>query len=52
MTFGDRYNDVEMLEFAGTSYAMADGAPGLSEYSTDVTDSVEDVLELLLRSTS
>ncbi|MEZ3488269.1 MAG: HAD family hydrolase, partial [Lachnospiraceae bacterium] len=28
MTFGDRYNDVEMLEYAGVSYAMADGAPG------------------------
>ncbi len=48
MTFGDRYNDVEMLEYAGVSYAMADGAPGLSAYSTDITNSVEDVLEGLL----
>lgn len=49
MAFGDRFNDAEMLEFAGTSYAMADGAPGLSAYSTDVTDSVEDVLKCLLQ---
>ncbi|MEZ3486895.1 MAG: HAD hydrolase family protein, partial [Lachnospiraceae bacterium] len=48
MTFADRYNDVEMLEYAGVSYAMADGAPGLSAYSTDITNSVEDVLEGLL----
>ena len=47
MAFGDQYNDVEMLKFAGTSYAMADSAPGISEYSTDVTDSVEDVLNRL-----
>lgn len=47
MAFGDQYNDVEMLKFAGTSFAMADGAPGISEYSTDVTDSVEDVLNQL-----
>ncbi len=47
MAFGDQYNDVEMLKFAGTSYAMADCAPGISQYSTDVTDSVEDVLKRL-----
>ena len=48
MAFGDQYNDVEMLEFAGRSYAMSDGAAGVSEYATDVTDSVEDVLKGLL----
>ncbi len=47
MAFGDQYNDMEMLEFAGTSYAMSDGAAGLSEHSTDVTNSVEDVLKQL-----
>lgn len=47
MAFGDQYNDVEMLEFAGTSYAMSDGAPALSQHSTDVTDSVEAVLNRL-----
>ena len=41
---GDSMNDLEMLQFAGKSYAMSDAAPGLSEYTTDVTDSVEDVL--------
>lgn len=48
MAFGDQYNDTEMLQFAGTSYAMSDGAPGISDYTTDVTDSVEDVLRDLL----
>lgn len=47
MAFGDQYNDVEMLQFAGRSYAMSDGAPGVAEYATDVTDSVEDVLRQL-----
>lgn len=50
MAFGDQYNDVEMLQLAGTSYAMSNAAPGISYYSTYVTDSVEDVLEDLLRS--
>ncbi len=49
MAFGDQYNDVEMLEFAGRSYAMSDGAAGVSKYATDVTDSVEDVLKEFLR---
>ncbi len=50
MAFGDQYNDVEMLQTAGISYAMADCAPGISYYSTYVTDSVEDVLEDVLAS--
>lgn len=49
MAFGDQYNDTEMLQFAGTSYAMADGAPGISDYATNVTDCVEDVLEDFLK---
>ncbi len=48
MAFGDQYNDVEMLQLAGTSYSMSNAAPGISCYSTYVTDSVEDVLEDLL----
>lgn len=48
MAFGDQYNDVEMLQFVGTSYAMSNAAPGISYYSTYVTDSVEDVLEDLV----
>lgn len=50
MAFGDQYNDVEMLQTAGTSYAMSNSAPGISYYSTYVTDSVEDVLEDVLAS--
>lgn len=49
MAFGDRYNDLEMLQFAGRSYAMEDAAPGLAEYTTDITDSVEDVLTDFLK---
>lgn len=49
MAFGDQYNDTEMLQFAGTSYAMSTAAPGISYYSTYVTDSVEEVLEDLIQ---
>lgn len=49
MAFGDQYNDVEMLQFAGTSYAMSNAAPGIAYYSTYVTDSVEEVLEDLVQ---
>lgn len=44
VVFGDQYNDVEMLQTAGTSYAMKNGAPGIEKYATHVTDSVETVL--------
>lgn len=50
MAFGDQYNDVEMLQTAGISYAMSNSAPGISYYSTYVTSSVEDVLEDVLSS--
>lgn len=48
IAFGDQYNDVEMLELAGTSYAMSNAAPGISYYADYVTASVTDVLEDLL----
>ena len=48
MAFGDQYNDVEMLELAGTSYAMSNAAPGIAYHASYVTDSVEDVLEDVL----
>ncbi len=51
MAFGDQYNDVEMLQLAGTSYAMSNAAPGISYYSTYVTASVEEVLEDLVADT-
>lgn len=52
VVFGDQYNDVEMLQLAGTSYAMSSAAPGISSYATHVTDSVETVLEAILSSAS
>lgn len=45
VAFGDQYNDVEMLQLAGTSYAMSNAAPGIAYYTTYVTDSVEEVLQ-------
>jgi HAD-superfamily hydrolase, subfamily IIB len=48
VAFGDQYNDVEMLQYAGTSYAMSNAAPGMSYYSTYVTDSVIEVLRDIL----
>lgn len=50
IAFGDQYNDVEMLQLAGASYAMSNAAPGIAYYSTYVTDSVEEVLEDLATS--
>ncbi len=50
MVFGDQYNDVEMLQLAGTSYAMVNSAPGIKKYASRETDSVEDVLQELLDS--
>lgn len=52
IAFGDEYNDKEMLQFAGTSYAMATGAEGIRKYATHTTDSVERVLQDLLDSLS
>lgn len=48
VAFGDQYNDIEMLELAGISYAMSNAAPGISYHASHVTDSVEDVLEDIL----
>lgn len=49
IAFGDQYNDVEMLKTAGISYAMANAAPGIADYATDVTDSVERVIKNILK---
>ena len=48
IAFGDQYNDIAMLQTAGTSYAMTTAAPGVSDYSTYTTDSVDNVLEKIL----
>lgn len=38
IAFGDEQNDVEMLQFAGTSYAMKNANPLLLEYADHQTD--------------
>lgn len=48
VAFGDQYNDVEMLKFAGTSYAMTNCAPGIEKYADHQTDSVQKELKKLL----
>lgn len=48
MAFGDQWNDVEMLSFVGTSYAMENGAPGVADYATYTTNSVLTELKKLL----
>ena len=44
ISFGDQYNDVEMLQLTGISCAMANSAPGIAYYSTYVTDSAVKVM--------
>ncbi len=48
--FGDEYNDVEMLQSIGTSYAMENSAPGIKQYADHVTDRVEPILQGILNS--
>ncbi len=48
IAFGDQYNDVEMLQLVGTSYAMANAAPGIEQYADHITASVASVLKTLL----
>ena len=50
MAFGDQQNDIEMLEFAGESYAMEKAAPGVASHAKYTTNCVEDVLRELLKS--
>ena len=49
MAFGDQNNDMKMLELVGESYVMAKGDVTLRKVAKHVTDSVEDVLEKLLK---
>lgn len=49
MAFGDQWNDIEMLELAGISYAMKNSAPGVAEHATHMTNSVEKTLSAFLR---
>ena len=48
MAFGDRFNDVEMLDYAGVSYAMENSEEGLSLHTDGVTPAVEDIVRKLL----
>ena len=55
VAFGDMPNDLPMLEWAGTSYAMADAHPSVREVATHVAgrcdeDGVAQVIEQLLDS--
>ena len=48
MAFGDRFNDVQMLEYAGCSYAMESGEEGLAAHASAVTPTVEEIVRQLL----
>lgn len=48
MTFGDQYNDIEMLSFTPHSYAMANCAEGVERYAAHQTETVEEQLRMLL----
>ena len=48
MTFGDQYNDIEMLAFTPHSYAVDTCAKGVERYAAHQTSSVEAVLRTLL----
>lgn len=50
--FGDQQNDIEMLEYAGTSYAMAHAKPDIQKHATNITESVEKTLRQLITSLS
>lgn len=49
ITFGDQQNDIEMLEYTETSYAMAHAKPDVQKHATDITESVEKTLCELLK---
>lgn len=45
MSFGDNYNDAEMLSMSGESYAMSTAVPGLFKIAKHTCENVADVLE-------
>ena len=47
--FGDQQNDIEMLELAGTSYAMAHASRDVQKHAKYITESVEKTLKELLK---
>ncbi|REC33355.1 HAD family hydrolase [Enterococcus pseudoavium] len=42
MAIGDNYNDVSMLTYAGTSFAMGNAAPGVKKIAKHITDTNEE----------
>ncbi len=52
MAFGDQQNDIEMLEFAGESYAMEKAAPGVASHAKYTASCVADILRELLKTLS
>lgn len=51
IAFGDQHNDIEMLETAGTGYAVPGAAPGVAEHASFSSFTAESVLQDLLRQT-
>lgn len=49
IAFGDQYNDLEMLQLAGTGYAMKNAASGVADHADKVTDSVEQIMREILK---
>ncbi len=48
-SFGDQYNDLEMLEATACSYVMESGAAGLEKHAAYKAKRVEDEIEKILR---
>ena len=48
ISYVDQQNDIEMLEYTGTSYAMAHAKPEIQAHATDMAESVEKTLKELL----
>lgn len=48
IAFGDQFNDLEMLQMAGTGYAMKTCAPGVEKYADGQVDSVKEVLRKIV----
>lgn len=50
LSIGDNFNDIEMFNASGTSYAMPKSAPEVQQHSTHVAESVEKVIAGVLAS--
>lgn len=48
VAFGDYQNDIQMLQIAGRSYAMADGSAGAKEAADYLTDDVVETISSLI----